>query len=249
MRRTRRKKNKGKTKRKRGGVLSAKELAAKEALIASIKSEQAELIASENRLRLTLGLSPLGPTESHIYPPSEVRIPRRRNRIELIIEQLRNKYTPETLGRVKVLLGYMKMDVHDTDEQILGIIEGIYPFELGQDIEPLDEDRSCILSQKRIDTSKTVHLWINTHGLETEDLLSTFKLKSGSSLPSCSAVGQKVGFTSRLHTNISVNLDRLKELKRIYGHGPLQHQMQAAEEVFIPHYSSIPWEMNKISKQ
>lgn len=45
------------------------------------------------------------------------------------------------------------------------------------------------------------------------------------------------------------NLDRLKELKRIYGHGPLQQQMQAAEEVFITHYSSIPWEKNIISKQ
>ena len=103
--------------------------------------------------------------------------------------------------------------------------------------------------KKRIDTSRTVHLWINTHGLETKKLLSEIQLNSGGPLPSCSAVGQKVGFTSRLRTNISVNLDRLKELKHIYGDGPLQQQMQAAEEVFITHYSSIPWEKNIISKQ
>lgn len=145
MRRTRRKKNKRKTKRKRGGMLTAEELAAKEALTALMKSEKAASIAHENRLLVTLGQPPIVPTKSQYL--SEVRIPRRPNRIESIFEQLRDKYTQNTLGSVDVLLRSMDMD--DTDERIIGIIKGVYPFELGQDIEPLDDDQSCILSQKK----------------------------------------------------------------------------------------------------
>lgn len=64
MGRTRRKNNKRKTKRKRCGVLTAKELATKEALTALMKSEKAASISYENRLLVTLGQPPIVPKES-----------------------------------------------------------------------------------------------------------------------------------------------------------------------------------------